>query len=158
MNSPFHMNLQMTNIVQRNFWTAPSSCPNEQEKWLNKTRTNHFVNTSRILKKLFHSFRLSSHSCENKNVKIPPIFKGDLIKKLSRLTKKTFCPRPKFSFSNTRHKGEKSMVFHKQSRHFFSSKEGDFFYSIYAILFSHPNSFTQHFFLLMFFFVALEKF
>ena len=36
--------------------------------------------------------------------------------------KKLFCPRPKFSFSKTRHKGEKSMVFHKQSRHFFFVK------------------------------------
>ena len=59
--------------------------------------------------------------------------------------KKLFCPRPKFSFSKTRHKGEKSMVFHKQSRHFFFVKRRRLFYSIYAILFSHPNSFTQHF-------------
>ena len=39
----------------------------------------------------------------------------------------------------------KSMVFHKQSRHFFFVKRRRLFYSIYAILFSHPNSFTQHF-------------
>ena len=84
-------------------------------------------------------------------MKIPPIFKSDLIKKLSRLTKKTFCPRPKFSISNTRHKGEKTWFFINSQGTFFV-KRRRLFYSIYAILFSHPNSFTQHFFLLMEFF------